>query len=134
MCNNQTLDYSEDIHILCSLDGMAPSPSKERNSVYDISRLVYTTWQRNRIENSKLNEIDGISSPKRAFHRLCSSNRVWLVLCFPQKSPRFSHYFRRKRGKDDMDRVVLLATRKRGRVHRSAGLHLYVVPSRCYRF
>ena len=55
---------------------MAPSPSKEPNSVYDIRRLVYTTWQRNRIESSKLNEIDGISSPKRAFHRLCSSNRV----------------------------------------------------------
>ena len=54
---------------------MAPSPSKEPNSVYDIRRLVYTTWQRNRIENSKLNEIDGISSAKRAFHRLCSSNR-----------------------------------------------------------
>ena len=54
---------------------MAPSPSKEPNSVYDIRRLVYTTWQRNRIESSKLNEIDGISSPKRAFHRLCSSNR-----------------------------------------------------------
>lgn len=56
---------------------MAPSPSKERNSVYDIRRLVYTTWQRNRIENSELNEIDGISSPKRAFHRLCSSNREY---------------------------------------------------------
>ena len=54
---------------------MAPSPSKERKTVYDIRRLVYTTWQRNRIENSKLNEIDGISSAKRAFHRLCSSNR-----------------------------------------------------------
>ena len=75
MCNNQTLDYSEDIHILCSLDGMAPSPSKERKPVYEIGRLVYTTWQRNRIEHSELNEIDGISSPKRAFHRLCSSNR-----------------------------------------------------------
>ena len=55
-------------------------------------------------------------------------------LCFPQKSSRFSHYFRRKRGNDDMDRVVLFATRKWGRVHRSAGFHLYVVPSRCYRF
>lgn len=55
---------------------MAPSPSKERKTVYDIRRLVYTTWQRNRIENSKLNEIDGISSAKRAFHRLCSSNRA----------------------------------------------------------
>ena len=80
MCNNQTLDYSEDIHILCSLDGMAPSPSKERKPVYEIGRLVYTTWQRNRIKHSELNEIDGISSPKRAFHRLCSSNRVHLFL------------------------------------------------------
>ena len=75
MCNKQLLHYDEDIRIPSDLNSMAPSPSKERKPVYEIGRLVYTTWQRNRIKHSELNEIDGISSPKRAFHRLCSSNR-----------------------------------------------------------
>ena len=75
VCNYETVNYNEDILIPYGWESMAPSPSKERKTVYDIRRLVYTTWQRNRIENSKLNEIDGISSAKRAFHRLCSSNR-----------------------------------------------------------
>lgn len=82
VCKYEILNYNEDILIPFGSESMAPSPSKERNSVYDIRRLVYTTWQRNRIENSELNEIDGISSPKRAFHRLCSSNRVPLLLPF----------------------------------------------------
>ena len=77
VCIYETVNYNEDILIPYGWESMAPSPSKERKSVYDIRRLVYTTWQRNRIENSKLNEIDGISSAKRAFHRLCSSNRDW---------------------------------------------------------
>ena len=82
VCIYETLNYNEDILIPYGWESMAPSPSKERKSVYDIGRLVYTTWQRNRIENSKLNEIDGISSAKRAFHRLCSSNRGVVLLSF----------------------------------------------------